>query len=413
MPAEQILLTILAIMVISQLFDWGLSWLNMRAHTDDVPHELRDEIDAEKYREGVAYHATNFRFGLIRSGMSALIIIPLIALGGLGWLDDQLREITAQPILLALLFFGIVFILSDLLSTPFTWYKTFVIEEKYGFNKMTGRTFWVDKLKGYILTLIVGGGILSFLFWLIGELGSSFWWWFWIFMTLFSVVTNLFYTSWILPLFNKLSPMEEGELRTAIEDYSHSVNFPIANIMVIDGSKRSSKANAFFSGMGKRKKVVLYDTLIDQQSTEELVAVMAHEVGHYKKRHIYQGLVLSLIQTGVILFILSRFLFSPELSEALGASETAVHLNLIAFGLLFSPISTVLGILMNIFSRKNEFEADQYAAETYSGKPLESALLSLHTENLSNATPHPAYVFVTYSHPPLLERLRALRALRN
>lgn len=413
MTAEQILLIILGIMVISQIFEWSLSWLNMRSHTPEVPAELSSEIDSDKYRKGVAYHATNFRFGLIRSGLSFLIMIPLIAFGGLGWLNDQLLEITTQPILLALLYFGLVYVLSDLLSIPFAWYKTFVIEEKFGFNKMNPRTFWLDKIKGYALTAIVGGGILAFLFWLIGELGSSFWWWFWIFMALFSIVTNLFYTSWILPLFNKLSPMEEGELRTAIEDYSHSVDFPITNIMVIDGSKRSSKANAFFSGMGKRKKVVLYDTLIEQQSTEELVAVMAHEVGHYKKRHIYQGLVLSLIQTGVILFILSRFLFSPELSQALGASETAVHLNLIAFGLLFSPISTILGILMNIFSRKNEFEADQYAAETYAAKPLETALLSLHTENLSNATPHPAYVFVNYSHPPLLERLKALRTLRK
>ena len=413
MNATTILWIILGILVISQVFDWILSALNMRSHSPEVPAELAGEVDPEKYARSYDYHKVNHRFGLIQSVLSFVVMVPIIALGGLGWLDEQLRQVTEQPILLALLYFGVLYVASDILSTPFSWYRTFVIEERFGFNKMTARTFWLDKLKGYLLGILVGGGIMAFLIWLVTTLGTSFWWWFWLFMGGFIVLMNLFYTSWILPLFNKLTPMEEGDLRSAIENYAAGVNFPLTNVFVIDGSKRSSKANAFFSGMGKRKKVVLYDTLIEQQDQDELVAVLAHEIGHYKKRHIYQGLVLSLLQTGLMLFILSRFLFSPELSHALGGDVMAIHLNLIAFGLLYSPISTVLGILMNMFSRKNEFEADRYAAETFASKPLQTALLKLHTETLSNATPHPLHVFINYSHPPLIRRLGALRKIGN
>ena len=409
MNALTILSIILGIIVLSQLFDWSLSWLNLRAHGKNVPPELEGRIDADKYARSYEYHHVNFRFGMLQSMLSFAVLLPFLTFGGLGWLDELLRNVTEQPILLALLFFGVLFVISDVTSLPFSWYHTFVIEEKFGFNKTTPKIFWIDKLKGYVLTLLIGGFILSFLLWLILTLEQSFWWWFWLFIGAFILVTNLFYTSWILPLFNKLTPLEDGHLRSAIEDYAKGVDFPLTNIMVIDGSKRSAKANAFFSGIGKQKKVVLYDTLIEQQSEQELVAVLAHEVGHYKKKHIIQGLILSLIQTGLMLFILSRFLFSPALSEALGAEVSSVHLNLIAFGLLYSPISTVLGILMNIVSRKNEFEADRYAADTYASSPLQTALLQLHTENLSNATPHPLYVFVNYSHPPLVQRLRALQ----
>ncbi len=412
MNPDSILWLILGIIILSQIFDWILSALNMKAHTPQVPAALAEEVDPKSYARSYDYHRANFRFGLIQSVISFAVIIIFLAIGGPGWLDEQLRQVTAHPVWLALLFFGVLYIVSDLLSIPFSWHQTFVIEEKFGFNKTTPKTFWLDKLKGYLLAMVLGGGIMAFLVWLVGALGPSFWWWFWLFLGVVMVVMNLFYTSWILPFFNKLTPMEEGSLRSAIEDYARGVSFPLMNIFVIDGSKRSAKANAFFSGMGKRKKVVLYDTLIEQQEQEELVAVLAHEIGHYKKRHIYQGLALSLLQTGLMLFILSRVLFSPELSQALGAEESSIHLNLIAFGLLYSPISTVLGILMNIFSRKNEFEADRYAAETYGSAPLQKALLKLHTKTLSNATPHPLHVFVNYSHPPLIRRLEALRQVQ-
>lgn len=411
MNSQTILTLMLGILVISQLLDWWLGWLNLRSHRPEVPTELAEQVDADAYARSHAYHRVNHRFGLLRSGISFLTMLPIIALGGLGWWDAVLRTVTEHQIWLPLLYFGSLFLISDLLSLPFSWYKTFHIEERFGFNKMTPKTFWLDKLKGYLLTFVVGGLILGFLLWLIQTLGQDFWWWFWLFMGTFILVMNLFYTDWILPLFNKLAPLESGELREKIERYAAGVAYPLTNIYVIDGSRRSTKANAFFSGLGKRKKVVLYDTLIEQHSDEELVAVLAHEIGHYKKRHIYQSLVLSLLQTGLLLFILSRFLFSPALSQALGGSELAIHLNLIAFGLLYSPISLLLSIGMNMMSRHNEFEADRYAAETYASQPLQTALLRLHTKNLSNATPHPWYVFMNYSHPPLIKRLRALRQL--
>ena len=399
---------IIGIALGSFLLDQLLSYLNLSNHSPRLPEELHDYYDGEKYSQSYAYHQTRYRFGLFRSVLSTVILLSLLAFGGFGWLDGYLRGITEYPIGLPLLFFGALFIVSDLLAIPFQWYSTFVIEEKFGFNRMDTKTFVMDKIKGYMLTLILGGLIMGVFLWLVDVLGSGFWLWFWIFISGVMLFINMFYTSLILPLFNKLTPMEAGELRSAIEQYSQGVNFPLDNIFIMDGSKRSKKSNAFFSGLGKRKKVVLFDTLVEEHSQEELVAVLAHEVGHYKKKHIIQSLVLGILQTGLTLFILSRFIVSPELSQAMGGSTYAIHLNLLAFGILYSPISTIIGILMNIFSRKNEFEADNYAATTYSAQPLREALIRLHQENLSNLTPHPWYVFMNYSHPPLLQRLKAL-----
>src|SRR5690606_4676883 len=251
------------------------------------------------------------------------------------------------------------------------------IEEDFGFNKTTPTLFFVDKMKGWALTIIIGGGLLYVLLWLVYSIGQSFWWQFWLITSVFMVLLNLFYTSLILPLFNKLSPLEEGNLKNQIMDYSRTVDFSLQNIFVIDGSKRSSKANAFFSGFGKKKKVVLYDTLIAQHQTDELVAILAHEIGHYKKNHILTGLILGILQTGILLFILSLFVFSENISLALGGNQMAVHLNLIGFSLLFSPISMLIGLGMNLLSRKNEFQADRFAMETFAGRPLADALKTL------------------------------------
>jgi STE24 endopeptidase len=334
----------------------------------------------------------------------------MLLLGGFGWLDGLLRIQIENEILLALAFFGVLMLTSDMLTIPFQWYSTFVIEEKYGFNKTTIKTFITDKLKGYLLGAIVGGGLLSLLIYLIELIGPSFWIWFSIIAAIFILVVNMFYTSLILPLFNKLTPLPEGELKTAIENFSKKVNFPLDNIFIIDGSKRSKKANAFFSGIGKKKKIVLYDTLISSHTTEELVAVLAHEVGHFKKKHIIWGYILSVLQIVFTLFVLSRMIFNEDVSLALGGSQLAIHLNLLAFGILFSPISGITGLLMNMYSRKNEFEADAYAKETFSGGALINALKRLSVDSLSNLYPHPWYVFFHYSHPPLLKRLEALNA---
>jgi STE24 endopeptidase len=330
-------------------------------------------------------------------------------MGGFGWVDGILREEISNEIVLALAFFGVLMLASDVFTIPFQWYSTFVIEEKYGFNKTTYKTFILDKLKGYLLAAIVGGLLLSLLIYSIRTIGPEFWIWFSLVAAMFILFVNMFYTSLILPLFNKLTPLQEGELKSAIEAFSKKVNFPLDNIFIIDGSKRSKKANAFFSGMGKKKKIVLYDTLISNHTTEELVAVLAHEVGHFKKRHIVWGYVFSVLQIVFTLFVLSQIVFNENVSLALGGSVWSIHLNLLAFGILFSPISGITGLLMNMYSRKNEFEADAYAKETFDGRALTNALKKLSVDSLSNLYPHPLYVFFHYSHPPLLKRLEALK----
>jgi STE24 endopeptidase len=385
-----------------------LDWLNLKHSKAEIPPEAEGIYDQEQYAKSQRYHRVTARFSFITTAFSTVLTLTILWLGGFGWLDSILATYTTNEIWLALAFFGTLFLASDIINIPFQLYATFVIEEKYGFNKTTLKTFFLDKLKGYFLGSILGGGILAILIYLVLTLGTNFWLIFWVTITLIMVLMNMFYTTIILPLFNKLTPLEEGSLRQAIEAYSKNVGFPLTNIYIIDGSKRSSKANAFFSGLGKKKKVVLYDTLVEKHSDEELVAIFAHEVGHYKKKHIQLGLMLSIVQTGIMLFVLSLMIFNGQLSEALGATDMKIHLNLIAFGILYSPISMITGLFMNMISRKNEFEADRYAVTTSDGVKLAQALKKLSSDNLGNLLPHPAYVFVNYSHPPLLIRLAAI-----
>ncbi|QOI97599.1 MAG: M48 family metallopeptidase [Flammeovirgaceae bacterium] len=408
MQPQEILYLIIGIVSISFLFDQVLDYLNLKAMRTEVPDEVASFYDEEKYARAQAYHRELARFGFLASTFSFVLSMAMLLLGGFGWIDGLLRTVTESTILLALLFFMVIGVASDLLTLPFQWYSTFVIEEKFGFNKTTVKTFIADKLKGYILGALIGGSLLSALLYLIQTLGEQFWIWFAAIAALFMLFMNMFYTSLIVPLFNKLTPLPEGELRSAIEAYSKKINFPIGNVFVIDGSKRSKKANAFFSGIGSKKKIVLYDTLIANHTTDELVAVLAHEVGHYKKKHIIWGYVLSVVQVAFTLFILSQMVFNENLSLALGGSQWAIHLNLLVFTILFSPISGITGLFMNMYSRRNEFEADAFAKETFSGEALASALKKLSVDNLSNLYPHPAYVFFHYSHPPLLKRLEKM-----
>ncbi|WP_200974371.1 M48 family metallopeptidase [Echinicola sp. 20G] len=408
MSAEGLKYLMIGLIVAGFFFDKWTSWLNVNQKVPIVPRTLVSHLDQEKLKESKAYQKTNYRFSLLTGLLSFLVTLVLIFWGIFGALDTWVSGWVENPIWQSLIFFGLLFIASDLLSLPFDYYHTFKIEEDFGFNKTTNKTFVLDKLKGYALGIVLGGGLLALLLWLIDQLGTSFWLYFWAVAAFFMVLLNMFYTSWILPLFNKLTPLGEGELKESIMAYSHSVDFSLENVFVIDGSTRSTKANAFFSGIGKQKKVVLYDTLINQHTTEELVAVLAHEIGHYKKKHILQSMVLSVLQVGVMLFVLSLFVNSGAISQALGGERVAVHLNLIGFVLLFSPISTFLGIGINILSRKNEFEADRYAKETYAGEPLASALKTLSVKTLTQINPHPLHVFVNYSHPPLMARLEKL-----
>ena len=418
MSAHTILLIIITIIALDFLLEQILDYINLKHQKSEVPDEMKGYYDEDKYCKSQKYLGVQTRFSFVTSAFSFVLALVMLVGGVFGMLDEWLRNTTlpsflggndlSDPVVLALIFFGILYFASDILNMPFQVYHTFVIEEKFGFNKTTVKTFILDKLKGYFLTILIGGVILSVLFYLITRLGEGFWLYFWIVITVFLFFVNMFYTTLIVPLFNKLTPLESGELREAIENYSKQAKFSLRNIFVIDGSKRSSKSNAYFSGIGKKKKIIFFDTLINNHTTEELVAVLAHEVGHYKKKHIVTGFILSTIQVGIMLFILSFFVFNSTLSGALGAKEMGVHLNLLAFGLLYTPISKLTGLFMNLISRKNEFEADKYAAQTYNASALQDALKKLSVDNLSNLTPHPAYVFFHYSHPPLLKRLEAL-----
>lgn len=406
---QTILIVLLVIITFDFVFERVITHLNNKSSKKPIPSELDGIYDSEKYAKSQAYQRATAQFGTLTATLSFVLMFAAIYFGWFGLLDKWLRGFSPFEPLTTLLFFGAVFIISDVFGTPFSWYQTFVIEEKFGFNKMTPKTFWLDKLKGYVLTLLIGGTLLAALIYLVMAMGSGFWVYFWIIITVFILFLNVFYTSLLLPLFNKLTPLEEGSLKESIQAYSEQVNFPLKNIFVMDGSKRSSKGNAFFSGLGKKKKVVLFDTLIAQHTTEELTAVFAHEVGHFKKKHIILGTVISILTIGLMLFLLSKMIFNSEVSWAMGGDITTLHLNMLAFAILYTPVSRILGLFSNALSRKNEFEADEYAVTTYAGQPLIDGLKKLSSDHLSNLTPHPAYVFVHYSHPPLLERIRAMQ----
>ncbi|MGB5662884.1 M48 family metallopeptidase [Eudoraea sp.] len=402
--------TIIAIIVLQFLMETVLDYLNSRKFQDPIPEELQDVFDNKEYLKSQAYKKDNYNLGILSSTFSIVLTLGFLIFGGFEWIDLLARNITENPILMALLFFGIIMIGSDIITTPFSYYQTFVIEEKYGFNKSTRKLFFLDKIKGWLMMAILGGGMLSMVIWFFQLAGNNFWIYALGLIAIFTVFMNLFYSRLIVPLFNKQIPLEEGSLKSKIENYAGKVGFKLQNIFVIDGSKRSTKANAYFAGFGKEKRVTLYDTLIKDLEEEEIVAVLAHEVGHYKRHHIIINLIISILLTGVTLFILSFFINNPEFSYAIGVSEPSFHAALICFGILYSPISEITGLVMNILSRKFEFEADDYAKNTYEALPLINSLKKLSKNNLSNLTPHSAYVFMHYSHPPLIQRIRNLKA---
>jgi STE24 endopeptidase len=408
MNPETIFTIIVGIVIFNYIFSRILEYLNATRYGAPIPGELEDVYDKEKYEKSMAYKKVNYRFAILTGTFSMALILLMLFYGGFAFADDLVRNVTQHPILITLLFFGLLMFASDLINIPFSVYDTFVIEERFGFNKTTVKTFILDKLKSWMLGIIMGGGILAVIVWFYTLTGQNFWIFAWIFISIYTIFMYMFYSNLIVPLFNKQSPLEEGELRDAITTFSDKAGFTLKNIFVIDGSKRSTKANAYFTGLGAKKRIVLYDTLINDLETDEIVGVLAHEIGHYKKKHTLTGLILSIIQTGAILYVLSLFVGSPVLSEALDASQPSFHIGLIAFGMLYSPLSLVLGIGMNVMSRKNEYQADRYASEMFRPQPLVDALKKLSRKNLSNLTPHPVYVFFHYSHPPLSQRVKAL-----
>jgi len=408
-----ILIVIIGIIAFDFVVERVLEYLNDSRKNEKLPSELEGIYDKDEYEKQQSYSKANSRFGLIESSLSFVIYLGMILLGGFAYVDEIAQGFVVHPIGTALVFFAILMLANDIIGTPFALYGTFVIEEKFGFNKMTIKTFILDKLKSWLLGGLIGGGLLSLIIWFISQFPDTFWIYAWVTVAAFMIFMVMFYSSLIVPLFNKQTPLEDGELRSAIEEFSQKVGFKLDNIFVINGSKRSTKANAYFSGLGAKKRIVLYDTLIEQLETKELVAVLAHEVGHYKHKHTLSSIAISLVQMGVMFFILSIFIKEPSLSQALGAETHSIHMALLAFGMLYSPVSFIIGILMNMWSRKNEYEADNYAEKHYDGEPLISGLKKLSKKHLSNLTPHPAYVFFHFSHPSLYQRIVNLRKNRS
>ncbi|HAN19817.1 MAG: peptidase M48 [Bacteroidetes bacterium GWC2_33_15] len=401
-----VFIIIVGILIFDFLFEQFLEYLNAKNRNLLLPEVLKNIYPQDKYQESIKYDKANYRFSIINSSFDFILILLFLFISGFAVIDQFARLYSSNPIIIALLFFGIILFASDIIHIPFSIYDTFVIEEKFGFNKTTLKTFILDKIKGWILMVVIGGGLLALIVWFYYYTHELFWIYAWILAVSFMFIMILFYTSLIVPLFNKLKPLEEGDLKSTIQEFCNQVNFQLKDVYIIDGSKRSTKANAFFSGLGKKKKIVLYDTLIEKLSKEEIVAVLAHEIGHYKKKHTLISFINSTIQTGITLYILSLFIGIPEFSKVLGSDIHSFHLGLVTFGFLYSPISTVVGLFSNMFSRYNEYEADKYAFINYEGKHLINALIKLSATNLSNLTPHPFYVFVNYSHPTLLQRIK-------
>jgi STE24 endopeptidase len=382
---------------------------NLKSLRSELPPALEGIYQPEDYRKSQEYIRTNTRFDFVTNTFSLVVMLSFWFAGGFNYLDQIIMSWGFVPILNGLFYIGILLIGYSLLTLPFSIYHTFVIEERFGFNRTTPRTFLADKIKGLGLAALIGAALLSSILALFEYVGYHAWIYCWIAVTVFSLILQYVAPTWIMPLFNKFTPLEPGELKEAILNYAHSVNFPVKNVFVMDGSKRSAKSNAFFTGFGHNKRIALFDTLIKKHTVPELIAVLAHEIGHYKKRHILQGTITNILHLGVLFFVLSIFLGSSGLYDAFYMEQQSIYSGIVFFGLLYTPLEMVLSVIMHALSRKNEYEADRFAAETIQHpQHLIEALKKLYAGNLSNLMPHPFYVFLNYSHPPLLQRIRAI-----
>lgn len=388
--------------------DTYVNFLNHRSSKKPVAPEIADLYDPAEQKRSVAYAAANYRVSLISSCISFILMILALTFNWFANLDDFVRSRFDSEIVISLVFIGVLALISNLISLPFGIYSTFKVEAEFGFNKSTPITFITDLIKGLALTVVIGGGLLTLVLWLYQELTATFWIWAWLLFAGFSLFLFMFATKIFLPLFNKLTPIEDGELKTEIARYCDSQGYSLGKLFVMDGSKRSTKANAFFSGLGQSKTIVLFDTLIEKLSTREVVAVLAHEIGHYKRKHTLWLFLMSNMQSFILFALLGWLLSYPALSQALGASVSSFHISALAFFLLFSPVSTLIGIVNNALSRRYEYDADNFASETYDGQAAASALKKTATDSLANLSPHPLYVAINYTHPPTLERLRNL-----
>ena len=413
MSSETIFFIIVVFLCLDFVLERVLESLNSKHMSPVLPDSLKGIYDEKEYSRFQSYKRENGRLDSWSSGVGCVVRIVFLVAGGVGWYKSWVVSLTDSVVWQTILFVVGLSVVSSVLDIPFDYYATFRIEEKYGFNKTTRRVYWLDTVKELVLSLVLGGVLLALVVWFYTWAGTYFWLYAWGAVTLFSVFMAMFYSQLIVPLFNKQTPLQEGALRDKIQAFAGKVGFKLDNIYVIDGSKRSTKANAYFTGLGPKKRVVLYDTLIDELTEEEIVAVLAHEVGHYKKRHTLRSMVVSVIQMGVLFWLFSLCVNNAALSEALGGDRAYFQLGLIAFAILYSPVNLILGVGMNVWSRSNEYEADAFAARYYKGDYLVSGLKKISVKSLSNLTPHPLYEYIYYSHPSLLKRIDAIKRIHE
>ncbi|MDD9304329.1 MAG: M48 family metallopeptidase [Desulfobacter sp.] len=408
--SEQIIIAIILVSLVgSYLMNNLADYLNLGNLNSPLPNAFCDVYDSDRYDKSQAYLKETTRFGMVSASVDLGLILIFWFCNGFGILDSLVRSLGQNPIVTGLLFIGILGGLKLLVSLPFSVYSTFIIEERYGFNKTTGKTFVLDLIKTILISTVLGSALLSLILWFFESAGSWAWMLCWIATSLFLLGVQYIVPTWIMPLFNRFTPLESGPLKKAIFTYARSIDFPLTQIFVMDGSKRSAKSNAFFTGFGKNKRIVLYDTLIKEQDEKELVGVLAHEMGHFKKKHIQRRMVLGIVQTGILFYLISLFISQESLFHAFFVDTPSVYAGLVFFSILFSPIDLIISIAMQISSRRDEYEADRFAADTTNHpQAMISALKKLSAHNLSNLTPHPFYVFLNYSHPPIIERISAL-----
>ncbi len=408
----------LAVILIALIGEFALRsiarYLNLKALNPKLPDEFEGVYDEDKYRQSQEYTRAGAKFAYVSSTFDLCLMLAFILMGGFNLVDGFVRGLNLSPIPTGLIFFAILYFVRDIISLPFALYSDFVIEERFGFNKMTVKTFVLDQLKSYVLTIVLGvpliGGVLFFF----EKAGSYAWIYAWGLIAFFIIIAPPLFTTLIAPMFNKFTPLAEGELKEAIQRYTAKVKFPLTEISVMDGSKRSTHSNAYLSGFGAKKRIALFDTLVEKHPVAELVAVIAHEVGHHKRKHVLKGTVLSILHVGFLLFLLSRFVDNRGLFDAFQMEGTSIYAGIIFFSILYTPIELILSVGLNYMSRKHEYEADAFAAETIaSPAPLISGLKTLSVSNLGNLTPHPLTVFLNYSHPPVLQRIAALRQFSN
>ena len=408
------LIIILVILIGDYVLGLVVDSLNVKHLKTDLPEAFSGYYDGEKYRKSQQYLKENTRFDLIIGSITTPAVIIFILLGGFNWVDQWARSLAWGPIATGLVFVAILLFGSQILSLPFSIYSTFVIEEKYGFNKTTPKTFVLDLLKGWLLAVVIGAPVFSAILWFFGQTGTMAWVYCWVALTGIQIFLMFVAPVVIMPIFNKFVPLEEGELKKAIEDYAKKQGFKMKGVFSMDGSKRSTKSNAFFTGFGRFRRIVLFDTLISKHTTEELVSILAHEMGHYKKKHILKSIIISILSTGLMFYILSIFMNNVSLFEAFGMDHVSIYASLLFFGFLYAPIEMILSIFGNMLSRRHEYEADAWAVRTYHRpQSMIAALKKLSVDNLSNLTPHPLKVFLSYSHPPVLERIRAIQGFKG